>query len=414
MTDTSISMKSIEDLQHNPEDSNKPYRFFVPSYQRGYRWGKEEVSALMDDLSVFFDTQTIHHDYCLQPIVVKPREDGSYEVIDGQQRLTTLLLLMQYSDPFKSGGNYSIAYATRPDSREFLHSLNADSPATSEHAEDNPDFHHMALALETMRNWAREHGKDRPDMFNFLSVFRRRTKVIWYEITSGKDESIDLFRKINVGKIPLTNAELVKGLLLSDDGFDANEKRAVANEWDRMEHRLQDDALWCFLTNDIEGEYQTRIDLILDIWLKAQDDAPAIDHTHNRYAVFNHVYGGGHDNGCQTLLRDMWRSCKEIFANLEYWFENRELYHLIGYLVARRKTDKKTDVLDLYAQLSNCDKSELRGRLRTLIGKDIDLEQIPDLTYNDSDKTRNALLLFNLLTLNASTGSPHEIPIRPL
>lgn len=60
----------------------------------------------------------------------------------------------------------------------------------------------MALALETMRNWAREHGKDRPDMFNFLSVFRRRTKVIWYEITSGKDESIDLFRKINVGKIP--------------------------------------------------------------------------------------------------------------------------------------------------------------------------------------------------------------------
>ena len=213
-----------------------------------------------------------------------------------------------------------------------------------------------------------------------------------------------------MGKIPLTNAELVKGLLLSDDGFDANEKRAVANEWDRMEHRLQDDALWCFLTNDIEGEYQTRIDLILDIWLKAQDDAPAIDHTHNCYAVFNHVYGGGHDNGCQTLLRDMWRSCKEIFANLEYWFENRELYHLIGYLVARRKTDKKTDVLDLYAQLSNCDKSELRGRLRTLIGKDIDLEQIPDLTYNDSDKTRNALLLFNLLTLNASTGALMRFP----
>lgn len=248
---------------------------------------------------------------------------------------------MQYSDPFKSGGNYSIAYATRPDSREFLHSLNADSPATPEHAEDNPDFHHMALALETMRNWAREHGKDRPDMFNFLSVFRRRTKVIWYEITSGKDESIDLFRKINVGKIPLTNAELVKGLLLSDDGFDANEKRAVANEWDRMEHRLQDDALWCFLTNDIEGEYQTRIDLILDIWLKAQDDAPAIDHTHNRYAVFNHVYGGGHDNGCQTLLRDMWRSCKEIFANLEYWFENRELYHLTAILSQDAKQTRK-------------------------------------------------------------------------
>lgn len=411
MTHTSISMKSIEDLQQNPKDNNRPYRFFVPSYQRGYRWGKAEVSALMDDLSMFFDTENVHNDYCLQPIVVQSRKDGSYEVIDGQQRLTTLLILLQYADPFKSDNNYSIEYATRQHSQIFLHSLNADFTATPEQ-EDNPDFHYMALALETIREWAKEHGKDRPEMYAFLSVFRKHTKIIWYELSSNddNDEPIDLFRRINVGKIPLTNAELVKGLLLSDDAYNADAKRAIANEWDRMEHRLQDDALWCFLTNDIDGEYPTRIDFILDIWFKTQNDMAVIDHAHNRYAVFNYLYNSNQENGKHALLHDMWQACKNIFANLEYWFENRELYHLIGYLIARRTKSKKIDALDLYAQLTNCDKSALQERLRALISEDIDLEHIADLTYNDGNRTRNVLLLFNLLTLNESTSALMRFP----
>lgn len=404
-----ISMKSIEDLQHNPEDDNRPYRFFVPSYQRGYRWGKAEVYALMDDLSLFFDAQDV--DYCLQPIVVKSQENGSYEVIDGQQRLTTLLILLQYADPFKSNDCYSITYATRPHSQEFLQSLNVDYSATPDQ-EDNPDFHYMALALETIQEWARVHGKDRPEMYCFLNFFRKHTKIIWYELPTDNDnnKSIDLFRKINMGKIPLTNAELVKGLLLSNNGFSVDAKRAIANEWDHMEHRLQDDALWCFLTNDIDVEYPTRIDLVLDIWLKTEGNAPVIDHVRNPYAVFNYLYSANHEYTEQDLLRDMWQNCKSIFANLEYWFENRELYHLIGYLIAKRETRGKNDLLNLYAELANRDKSDLHEHLRKLVRKDIDPDQIADLTYGDSDKTRNVLLLFNLLTLNNSTSSLMRFP----
>lgn len=403
-----ISMKSIEDLQQNPEDDNRPYRFFVPSYQRGYRWGKAEVSALMDDLSIFFDNQKV--DYCLQPIVVKLQENGTYEVIDGQQRLTTLLILLQYADPSKSNDYYSITYATRPHSQELLQSLNVDYSETPEQ-EDNPDFHYMALALKTIQEWARAHGKDRQEMNCFLKIFRKHTKIIWYELPADNDnnKSIDLFRKINVGKIPLTNAELVKGLLLSNNGFSADTKRAIANEWDHMEHRLQDDALWCFLTNDID-EYLTRIDLVLDIWLKTEGNAPVIDHVRNPYAVFNYLYDADHKQEEQDLLRDMWQKCKSIFANLEYWFDNRELYHLIGYLIAKRGARGKTDLLNLYAELANRDKSDLHEHLRTLIRKDINPDQIANLTYSDGNKTRDVLLLFNLLTLNNSTSSLMRFP----
>ena len=64
--------------------------FYVPSYQRGYRWGKEEVTRLLEDIYT-----NGNKTYCLQPVVV--RKDGDrYELIDGQQRLTTLFILLQY------------------------------------------------------------------------------------------------------------------------------------------------------------------------------------------------------------------------------------------------------------------------------------------------------------------------------
>ena len=64
--------------------------FYVPSYQRGYRWGADEVTRLLEDVY-----QNGKNNYCLQPIVVKRRADG-FELIDGQQRLTTLYLIYRY------------------------------------------------------------------------------------------------------------------------------------------------------------------------------------------------------------------------------------------------------------------------------------------------------------------------------
>ena len=62
--------------------------FYVPSYQRGYRWDETQVTALLNDVY-----KNGENPYCLQPIVVRKGDNGRYELIDGQQRLTTLYII---------------------------------------------------------------------------------------------------------------------------------------------------------------------------------------------------------------------------------------------------------------------------------------------------------------------------------
>lgn len=94
-------MKAVAELL----DPHSPYHFLIPSYQRGYRWTREQVGDLLNDISEFAnpvggDAGTTT--YCLYPLVMKRRkwlrgnaEIEGWEVIDGQQRLSTLLLLVQ-------------------------------------------------------------------------------------------------------------------------------------------------------------------------------------------------------------------------------------------------------------------------------------------------------------------------------
>ena len=65
-------------------------KFYIPSYQRGYRWQKDQVYRLLDDIYT-----NGAKSYCLQPVVVR-KHDDRYELIDGQQRLTTLYILLKY------------------------------------------------------------------------------------------------------------------------------------------------------------------------------------------------------------------------------------------------------------------------------------------------------------------------------
>ena len=62
--------------------------FYVPRYQRGYRWTESQVKTLLNDLWENCN-QEVKHEYCLQPVVVRKRGDNNYELIDGQQRFTT-------------------------------------------------------------------------------------------------------------------------------------------------------------------------------------------------------------------------------------------------------------------------------------------------------------------------------------
>lgn len=179
--------------------------FFVPSYQRGYRWGSNEVIRFLDDI---YATNG-EHDYFLQPIVLK-KIDDKYELIDGQQRLTTIYLIYQYmhdeSYGFIDSPKFTIKYETRKKSLEFLKSVDETKK------EENIDFWHIAESYKQIKEWFQKKEK-KSTITNLNKYFDERVKIIWYEIDKDED-SISIFTRLNIGKIPLANSELVKAMFL--------------------------------------------------------------------------------------------------------------------------------------------------------------------------------------------------------
>ena len=184
--------------------------FVVKSYQRGYRWGKSQVLALLDDI---YDNGS--KAYCLQPIVVRALEkENQYELIDGQQRLTTLLIILKFIKKYVPFINiqYSISYETRNKTAQFLENINGDE------AESNIDFYHIYHAYQHVDNWFHQKfGDDNNAIsnasFKLFNYLNDNVKVIWYEVGPDVDP-IALFARLNIGKIPLTNAELIKAMFL--------------------------------------------------------------------------------------------------------------------------------------------------------------------------------------------------------
>lgn len=97
MSKLSIEQKNVGDLF-----TDKKNDFLIPDYQRPYAWGEKECQTLWDDIFTFafpendcdkFDSN--NDEYFLGPIVTFKNEQNQKEIIDGQQRLTTLLLLLR-------------------------------------------------------------------------------------------------------------------------------------------------------------------------------------------------------------------------------------------------------------------------------------------------------------------------------
>lgn len=179
-----LDTKNVNDITGN---------FIVKSYQRGYRWDVQ-VLTLLNDIKENGDK-----DYCLQPIVVKKDSDDSYELIDGQQRLTTLYIILQYIQKNykpKIKINFSISYENRAKSKDFLNNIN------EEEANSNIDFFFMYKAYKTIDEWFLASKDDAflaDEMYRYLHSY---VKVIWYEVDDSVDP-IALFTRLNIGRIPL-------------------------------------------------------------------------------------------------------------------------------------------------------------------------------------------------------------------
>lgn len=347
--------------------------FFVPSYQRGYRWGPDEVIRLLDDIH-----ESAGNKYFLQPVVVKRRDDGKWELIDGQQRLTTLSLILRYIRQHLPAARlkYSLEYETRAASAEYLQN------PTSENSQSNIDFFHIFGAFECIREWFEGQGNPTLAAINFYKYLSESVYVIWYE-APPEVESTTLFTRLNIGRIPLTDAELVKALILTRSR-QVKRDREIAAQWDSIERDLRIPEVWAFVTGKSASE-ATHITLLLDTLAGRPRTHPRpLFHTFETLRP-----------QIEESSEDLWNQVIDLHSLVMGWYDNRDLFHKIGYLIARGQCFD-----DLVALSNDCTKHEFDARLDARIRGSLNLSpsDVAELRYGDW-KAEAVLLLMNVETV---------------
>lgn len=366
--------------------------FFIPGYQRGYRWKTRQVEDLLDDIYEFMQSGK-DGKYCLQPLVVKSSDSNDslldklkealkgkeydiqsayqvlkdyqrWDVVDGQQRLTTIYILLSYLDETKAP--YTLQYETRKGSQEFLENIrNSQNTNDSPNATDNIDYWHMANTYRVIKSWFINDKKKKDKLDNFKEYLLERTEFIWYETA---EDPIEVFTRLNIGKISLTNAELVKALFLNKVNYGNQyiaslQQNEIALEWDRIEYTLQKNEFWNFIHNN-EYNQPTRIDFILDLVVKLKNTSlrkngkPIFWQVENRsigtdeYKTFRYFYqlfervnkkviNQDNKEDIISSSKDIWKEIKKTFDLFVEWYNDLEFYHYIGFLVICSERTKK-------------------------------------------------------------------------
>ncbi|BCD62882.1 hypothetical protein NitYY0826_C1768 [Nitratiruptor sp. YY08-26] len=381
----------------------KDYHFFIPSYQRGYRWDENEVKNLLEDFAEFENNAEKEDFYCLQPLVVK-KEKKYFRVIDGQQRLTTIYLILKalenlLKEEYQVNDFFTIEYETRTESQEFLEDI---SKKNEQEAKKNIDFWYMYKNFHFIKNWLNEsikNNKITPRRLSELLLSKSRNdgiKFIWYEIEKNEKEE-DVFTRLNIGKIPLTNAELIKALFLfqikkrhNNKDIIQKEQNILVSEWDNIEISLQNDRFFHFLFKE-KYDKPSRIEFIFD--LIADDLEVEIENLKNddekrSFYIFNE-YIDSYDKA-----RKLWKKVKYYYRVFEELYNNLQYYHLVGYLTNKNTSKSIAEIIEWYKNLS---KDKFLKRLKDeIIIKDID--KIEDLDYyKNKSKISDILFLFNIL-----------------
>ena len=369
--------------------------FFIPGYQRGYRWAEQQVNDLLNDINEFEPKNGSW--YCLQPLVVmkKDGKDEKWEVIDGQQRLTTIYLILAC---LGVTDKYTIEYETRKDSKEFLEKISEKNEAK---AQSNIDFFYMHKAYETINNFF-EEKKNQED---FKDKLLNNVKFIWYEIDEGENP-VTVFTRLNMGKIPLTNAELIKALFLNRSNFGAGEEKnetlrlrqqEMASEWDTIEYTLQNDEFWLFL-NQPGDNRPTRIDFIFDLICK--QDALKVeteDIGTDEYRTFRYFYKYFQTENADIVF--CWKTVKKYFQIFQEWYNDLELYHYVGYLIEQGET---VDSL-VKEWVSKKTREEfitgIKGKIKESLKNCLDLNKEYETQGNPKTQCRPLLLLHNIQTV---------------
>lgn len=462
MSGTFVKLMTIADLQ------NESAKFYIDAYQRGYRWTENEVRDLLDDIREFSHTkrQDDRTFYCLQPVIVTQAEDGiAWKVIDGQQRLTTLYLIYSFywvteSAFMRDRLPFELSYNNKPKLQECLKTFTGKEYARSEDVEDEMseyesdiDCHYVLEAYKCICDYFQKLVRDpntRNELNDMKKIFDTFMKIIWYEIKNcDVATEVAVFSKINMGKIALTNAELIKALLLKKEGNGsdilASTQMNIAVKWDEIEAQLSEDGFWSFLVNEKKEEtpYATRIDFIFHVMARDLNDgllqeankkyqneedytvSEGVNRDKFSFYVFSNyvrlLQKHPEENPVkdQNYIERIWDGVCEYYRMFKDWYKKIRWYHMIGFLVEtsnQQYIDQILQLSKLYREGSGDSgeghKDHFERELRIRIAKEVFGDKTPDiygcrdlisaLNYQENpENIRKTLLLYNVAYLEA-------------
>lgn len=423
-------------------------QFNIPYYQRGYRWEEKQVNDLLNDLQEFYfkiqsSPQTASF-YCMQPLVVVKNStlttdpnNPVYDLIDGQQRLTTIYLLLTY---IKSAGSrrlkelYRLKYERENDdiSNSMLCKDNLTNlhTTTIELLKKHNDFIFLFKAYQTIDEWFNPDHQhiEWYDMEKILlgdntnTANQHDVRFLWYEpdqeIKTKQDASIlrgsiDIFNRLNYGQTPLSNTDLIKAMLMICDIYEADElplrneeSSRYATEWDTMEKRLHNRLLWSML---VPADYQpySRMELLFDYVARDMYDKrngweekafANITQNDNDFAyrvVAAYLLYSESGNVKPETYRErvifVWDKVQKVYHMFCNWFNDRKSYHLIGlYILLHDKLmdDGKTSRYDLIKNLVGWYTSRSRKQFIETISIEVGKKVKIDKTFEDENKIK--------------------------
>ncbi|MGM9831119.1 MAG: DUF262 domain-containing protein [Paludibacteraceae bacterium] len=374
----------------------------IPEYQRGYKWNSKHVQTLLDDLLKFEDScGDSSYFYCLQNITMVSNGQ-SYNVVDGQQRLTTLYILMSYLKKIgKLDFDFStecLCYSVRTETGQMLREQIAtgfvwDKPINPDEAPHKDQWYILDVA-KGIQDWF--NGTDNTIPHTFVSTITNRLQLIVNEMKEGNEATI--FAGLNSGKVDLDGADLVRAELIT---------RAAREKYGNLD------------PNKV-GEFRAYIGLVLDEMVRWWNDndhqtffnqmLPDKEETtefHNSYKIntlyrlyfyaykkegdkfgfrffengrdFNAKKGDDHWEFYASLIR--------MHNTLKDWYNTPEMFHWIGYLFFNFKGNKEVSFAQLWKSWEN--KQEDREAFLTGIKKQI--VSLVKKRYTSEDTSESSL-----------------------
>lgn len=393
----------------------KGITFRIDKYQRGYRWGLREIHSLLDDILCFDSTKEDF--YCLQPLVLRKRGESEFELLDGQQRTTTIYLILKF---LLDENFYTLKYETRGDEQglnEFLEKINNhDCPNFIEIVPEELD---KQISIYWKKDFLSYYTsvKDSVDNFYFFKAYciikrwftidesRREilkrnlldcTKLIWY-VEKTDDQSVaKTFINFNDGKISLDQAELIKGLFslnfnaIVDATRKSYEENQFADEWNNIEHHLKVPSFWNFIHTEKDNrELANKITLLLQIEKGKAKKGEDVFYTYREY-----------EKAFKSPDKPEWRNLSTLYNLLDEWYNDRETYHLMGAVVHLTSTSIHQVIANYKAGTKKNELNEyLKGILRDEFFKgsnDFTDRYNPDKLKYGKGAVHSILLLYNI------------------